>query len=174
MMLLLGQFIQSLKQKVTIKLFTLMTVPLVRRAKEKRLCYLVNLLGPILILRWIKNFSSLFRIYCFHILNPLLELYSIIWLLTVIRMLMQVHIVQRGAVQPLIEMLKSPDAQLREMSAFALGRLAQVSIFPFHLCNYQYYYFLILGCILCKGCIFPWPDKIILILGQAQPSWHCS
>ena len=39
---------------------------------------------------------------------------------------MQVHIVQRGAVQPLIEMLKSPDAQLREMSAFALGRLAQV------------------------------------------------
>lgn len=44
---------------------------------------------------------------------------------------MQVHIVQRGAVQPLIEMLKSPDAQLREMSAFALGRLAQVSVFPF-------------------------------------------
>lgn len=38
----------------------------------------------------------------------------------------QVHIVQRGAVRPLIEMLQSPDVQLREMSAFALGRLAQV------------------------------------------------
>lgn len=45
---------------------------------------------------------------------------------------MQVHIVQRGAVRPLIEMLQSPDTQLSEMSAFALGRLAQVSIsFPF-------------------------------------------
>jgi hypothetical protein len=45
-----------------------------------------------------------------------------------------VHIVQRGAVQPLIEMLQSPDVQLREMSAFALGRLAQVTIFfLFHL-----------------------------------------
>ena len=41
-------------------------------------------------------------------------------------MFMQVHIVQRGAVQPLIELLQSPDAQVREMSAFALGRLAQV------------------------------------------------
>lgn len=39
------------------------------------------------------------------------------------------HIVQRGAVQPLIEMLQSPDTQLKEMSAFALGRLAQVFIF---------------------------------------------
>ncbi|XP_028053835.1 ARM REPEAT PROTEIN INTERACTING WITH ABF2-like isoform X1 [Camellia sinensis] len=38
---------------------------------------------------------------------------------------MKVHIVQRGAVQPLIEMLQSPNVQLREMSAFALGRLAQ-------------------------------------------------
>ncbi|XP_010255973.1 PREDICTED: ARM REPEAT PROTEIN INTERACTING WITH ABF2-like isoform X2 [Nelumbo nucifera] len=37
----------------------------------------------------------------------------------------KVHIVQRGAVRPLIEMLQSPDIQLREMSAFALGRLAQ-------------------------------------------------
>ncbi|XP_020978951.1 ARM REPEAT PROTEIN INTERACTING WITH ABF2-like isoform X1 [Arachis stenosperma] len=37
----------------------------------------------------------------------------------------KVHIVQRGAVRPLIEMLHSPDVQLREMSAFALGRLAQ-------------------------------------------------
>jgi len=41
----------------------------------------------------------------------------------------QVHIVQRGAVPPLIEMLQSPDTQLKEMAAFALGRLAQVS-FP--------------------------------------------
>lgn len=41
---------------------------------------------------------------------------------------MQVQIAQRGAIQPLIDMLKSPDAQLREMSAFALGRLAQVII----------------------------------------------
>ncbi|KMT06143.1 hypothetical protein BVRB_7g163130 [Beta vulgaris subsp. vulgaris] len=39
----------------------------------------------------------------------------------------KVHIVQRGAVPPLIEMLQLPDAQLREMSAFALGRLAQDS-----------------------------------------------
>ncbi|GMI71933.1 ARM repeat protein interacting with ABF2 [Hibiscus trionum] len=37
----------------------------------------------------------------------------------------KVHIVQRGAVRPLIEMLHSPDVQLKEMSAFALGRLAQ-------------------------------------------------
>ncbi|KAA8548612.1 hypothetical protein F0562_000296 [Nyssa sinensis] len=37
----------------------------------------------------------------------------------------KIHIVQRGAVWPLIEMLQSPDVQLREMSAFALGRLAQ-------------------------------------------------
>jgi hypothetical protein len=34
-------------------------------------------------------------------------------------------IVQRGAVQPLIEMLGNDDNQLREMAAFALGRLAQ-------------------------------------------------
>lgn len=40
----------------------------------------------------------------------------------------QVHIVQRGAVRPLIDMLESPDAQLKEMSAFALGRLAQVIV----------------------------------------------
>lgn len=44
---------------------------------------------------------------------------------------LQVHIVQRGAVRPLIEMLQSADVQLREMSAFALGRLAQVIIFIF-------------------------------------------
>ncbi|KAL4376071.1 hypothetical protein GQ457_02G003240 [Hibiscus cannabinus] len=37
----------------------------------------------------------------------------------------KVHIVQRGAVPPLIEMLMSSDVQLKEMSAFALGRLAQ-------------------------------------------------
>uniref|UniRef100_A0A804KR94 Uncharacterized protein n=1 Tax=Musa acuminata subsp. malaccensis TaxID=214687 RepID=A0A804KR94_MUSAM len=36
-----------------------------------------------------------------------------------------VHIVQRGAVRPLIEMLQSPDIQLQAMSVFALGRLAQ-------------------------------------------------
>ena len=33
---------------------------------------------------------------------------------------------QRGAVQPLINMLQAPDMQLREMSAFALWKLAQV------------------------------------------------
>lgn len=43
--------------------------------------------------------------------------------------ILQVHIVQRGAVRPLIEMLQSSDVQLREMSAFALGRLAQVIIY---------------------------------------------
>ena len=37
----------------------------------------------------------------------------------------KVKIVQRGAVGPLIEMLGSTDPQLREMAAFALGRLAQ-------------------------------------------------
>jgi HEAT repeat protein len=36
-------------------------------------------------------------------------------------------IVQRGAVAPLIEMLAASDPQLREMAAFALGRLAQHS-----------------------------------------------
>jgi HEAT repeat protein len=40
--------------------------------------------------------------------------------------LIQVHIVQRGAVRPLIQMLEAADPQLREMAAFALGRLAQV------------------------------------------------
>ena len=39
---------------------------------------------------------------------------------------LQVHIVQRGAVRPLIQMLEATDPQLREMAAFALGRLAQV------------------------------------------------
>jgi HEAT repeat protein len=34
-------------------------------------------------------------------------------------------IVQRGAVPPLINMLKTNDRALREMAAFALGRLAQ-------------------------------------------------
>jgi hypothetical protein len=33
-----------------------------------------------------------------------------------------------GAVQPLIRMLETSDPQLREMAAFALGRLAQVLI----------------------------------------------
>ncbi|CAL9219793.1 unnamed protein product [Arabidopsis halleri] len=37
------------------------------------------------------------------------------------------HIVQRGAVCPLIKMLESPEVKLKEMSAFALGRLAQDS-----------------------------------------------
>jgi len=35
--------------------------------------------------------------------------------------------VQRGAVPPLIDMLGNEDTQLREMAAFALGRLAQNS-----------------------------------------------
>ncbi len=39
-------------------------------------------------------------------------------------MYFQVHIVQRGAVRPLIRMLEASDPQLREMAAFALGRLA--------------------------------------------------
>lgn len=52
---------------------------------------------------------------------------------------LQIHIVQRGAVRPLIEMLQSPDVQLREMSAFALGRLAQVlySIFFIYLLEWH-------------------------------------
>ncbi|KAF7806842.1 mental retardation GTPase activating protein-like protein 4 [Senna tora] len=52
-----------------------------------------------------------------------------IWLLQVPSDLCHVHSlvhinVQRGAVPPLIEMLHSSDIHLREMSAFALGRLA--------------------------------------------------
>ncbi|PKA54839.1 arm repeat protein interacting with ABF2 [Apostasia shenzhenica] len=39
----------------------------------------------------------------------------------------KVHIAQRGAIRPLISMLQSNDVQLKEMSAFALGRLAQDS-----------------------------------------------
>uniref|UniRef100_F6HJJ0 Uncharacterized protein n=1 Tax=Vitis vinifera TaxID=29760 RepID=F6HJJ0_VITVI len=39
-------------------------------------------------------------------------------------LLNMVHIAQRGLVQPLIEMLQSADVWLREMSSFALGRLA--------------------------------------------------
>lgn len=44
-------------------------------------------------------------------------------------MIMQVHISQRGAITPLIKMLESSDEQVMEMSAFALGRLAQVVMF---------------------------------------------
>ncbi len=43
-------------------------------------------------------------------------------------MYFQVHVVQRGAVRPLIRMLEASDPRLREMAAFALGRLAQVLI----------------------------------------------
>ena len=45
------------------------------------------------------------------------------------KMIMQVHIAQRGAITPLIKMLESSDEQVMEMSAFALGRLAQVLFF---------------------------------------------
>ncbi len=43
---------------------------------------------------------------------------------------MNLHIYepQCGAVRPLIRMLEASDPQLREMAAFALGRLAQVLI----------------------------------------------
>ncbi|WZZ71753.1 hypothetical protein YC2023_083123 [Brassica napus] len=37
----------------------------------------------------------------------------------------RVHIAQRGAITPLIKMLQSSDEQVVEISAFALGRLAQ-------------------------------------------------
>jgi len=40
----------------------------------------------------------------------------------------QVHVVQSGAVRPLIRMLEASDPRLREMATFALGRLAQVLI----------------------------------------------
>ncbi|CAJ2633135.1 ARM REPEAT PROTEIN INTERACTING WITH ABF2-like [Trifolium pratense] len=39
----------------------------------------------------------------------------------------KIHIGQRGAIKPLIDMLESSDLQLREMSTFALGRLARDS-----------------------------------------------
>lgn len=45
---------------------------------------------------------------------------------------LQVHIVQRGAVRPLVEMLQSQDTQLKEMAAFALGRLAQVNYLSYY------------------------------------------
>lgn len=66
-------------------------------------------------------------IFCFHALIAVCFFYDICDHLIPIK---QVHIVQRGAVRPLIEMLQSPDAQLKEMSAFALGRLAQVYFCP--------------------------------------------
>lgn len=62
-------------------------------------------------------FCIKWHLFCFLILFIFLLICLDLW---------QVHIVQRGAVRPLIEMLQSPDVQLREMSAFALGRLAQV------------------------------------------------
>jgi HEAT repeat protein len=40
----------------------------------------------------------------------------------------QVHVVQCGAVRPMIRMLEASDPRLREMAAFALGHLAQVLI----------------------------------------------
>ncbi len=43
-------------------------------------------------------------------------------------MYFQVHVVQRGAVRPLIRMLEASDPRLCEMATFALGRLAQVLI----------------------------------------------
>ncbi len=43
-------------------------------------------------------------------------------------MYFQVHVVQRGAIRPLIRMFEASDPRLREMAAFALGRLAQVLI----------------------------------------------
>ncbi len=43
-------------------------------------------------------------------------------------MYFQVHVVQHGAVRPLIRMLEASDPRLREMATFALGRLAQVLI----------------------------------------------
>jgi len=57
--------------------------------------------------------------YACHVWNSLIDPHT--WF-------MQIHIAQRGAINPLIEMLKSSDLQLREMSTFALGRLAQVII----------------------------------------------
>ena len=58
---------------------------------------------------------------------------SFLWFLFFLKdvRFLQVHIAQRGAVRPLIEMLQSADVQLREMSAFALGRLAQVILLEF-------------------------------------------
>ncbi len=43
-------------------------------------------------------------------------------------MYFQVHVVQRGAVRPLIRMLEASDPRLREMATFVLGRPAQVLI----------------------------------------------
>ncbi|CAF2160620.1 unnamed protein product [Brassica napus] len=43
----------------------------------------------------------------------------------------EVHIAQRGAITPLIKMLQSSDEQVVEMSAFALGRLAQENLADF-------------------------------------------
>jgi hypothetical protein len=45
---------------------------------------------------------------------------------------LQIQIAQRGAIKPLIDMLESSDLQLKEMSTFALGRLAQVIITSNH------------------------------------------
>jgi hypothetical protein len=45
---------------------------------------------------------------------------------------LQIQIAERGAIKPLIDMLESSDLQLKEMSTFALGRLAQVIITSNH------------------------------------------
>jgi hypothetical protein len=47
------------------------------------------------------------------------------WLLRVCPADYKSRIVQRGGVPPLIRMLSSTDLALKEMAAFALGRLAQ-------------------------------------------------
>ncbi|THG21093.1 hypothetical protein TEA_003176 [Camellia sinensis var. sinensis] len=63
--------------------------------------------------RRVEMLILLFRICCDGFPSVMLTVSAVVVLL-------------RGAVQPLIEMLQSPNVQLREMSAFALGRLAQV------------------------------------------------
>lgn len=40
--------------------------------------------------------------------------------------ILQVHMVQRGAIEPLIKLIQSQDVKLQEFSAFVLGKLAQV------------------------------------------------
>lgn len=41
---------------------------------------------------------------------------------------MQIHLAQRGAIPPLVDLLKSPHTVLQIVSTFALGMLAQVII----------------------------------------------
>lgn len=74
-----------------------------------------------------KLFASVDLCRNIHSQCHLANLFPMIYMMPKV-ITLQAHIVQRGAVGPLIEMLQSLEVKVKEMSAFALGRLAQVII----------------------------------------------